>query len=126
ARTDQLEQLLRDELERASRARALEEADRTLELRRLVAGLLEEGAVEVRERGMRDLAEARRELLDPSAGQVREVLGGAAERRESDTAGLVRKRDSHVRPTGERFEERPLRPGQILEAVGEDGRSAPG
>src|SRR5439155_688610 len=119
-RADQLEQLLRHELERASRTRALEEADRTLELRRLGSRLLEEASLEVRERGMRHLAEARRELLDPPAGEVREVLGGATERRERDTARLVRKRDGHLGPTRERLEDSPFRSGQVLEAVGEE------
>src|SRR5205085_2369292 len=54
-----------------------------------------------------------------------EVLGGAAERGERDAARLVRKRDRHVRAARERLEERPLRPGQVLEAVGEDRCAAP-
>ena len=40
--------------------------------------------------------------------------------------GSYGKRDGDVRAAGERFEERPLRAGQVLEAVGEDGPVRPG
>ena len=40
--------------------------------------------------------------------------------------GSYGKRDGDVGAAGERFEERPLRAGQVLEAVGEDGPVRPG
>ena len=126
AAADQLEELLGHELERAARARSLEEADRPLEVRRLVARLLEERALEVRERGRVGAgAGGGRQLLDPPVGEAREVLGRPAQRGKGHAARLVRQRDAHLRATGERLEERPLGAGQVLEAVREDRPPAP-
>ena len=126
AGAEQREQLLGHELERASRAGALEEAHRTLERRRVRVRLGEERPLEVRERRPRERVVGRRQLLDPAAGERRQVVGGAAEAREDRAPGLVRERDGHVGAARERLEQAPLGRGQVLEAVGEDGRAAPG
>ena len=55
-----------------------------------------------------------------------EVLLGAPQRRERRSARLVRKRDRHLRPAGERLEQRPFGAGEVLEAVGEHGLAVPG
>jgi hypothetical protein len=47
------------------------------------------------------------------------------ERRECRPPGLVRKRDGDLRASGERFEQGPLGPGQILETVREDRLTVP-
>ena len=48
------------------------------------------------------------------------------ERGEGRSRGFVRDRDGYVRARGERLDQRPLRSGQILEPVGEDGLPPPG
>src|SRR5205814_4864190 len=64
--------------------------------------------------------------LCPPLGQRREIFGCGPEGRERNAPRLVRKRDVNVRAAGERLEERPLRGGQVLESVGEDGLTVPG
>src|SRR5215470_344103 len=91
ARPDQREDLLANELGRATRSRTLEEPNGALELDRLAARIGEEPALEVDERNGSDLP--RRKLADPPAGEAREVVRGARERRERRPAGLVRQRD---------------------------------
>ena len=86
AAAEQREQLLADELERAARARALEEANRAVD-RHAARGdsSAEERALEMRERRVRDLAVARRQLLDarPRRGAAR----SSAVRRSDANAG---------------------------------------
>ncbi len=125
SRAQQREQLLADELERAARTGALEEADRAVardRRRRLVA---EQRALEMRERGMRELGPARRQLVDVTRRETREIVGGAAKRRERGTARLVRQRHADLGARRERLEQRPLGAGQILEAVREDRLAVP-
>ena len=69
---------------------------------------------------------ARRQLLDAAGGEAGEVVRGALERGERGPRGLVRERDGDLGAAGERLEEAPLRAGEILEAVGEDGAAVPG
>ena len=85
----------------------------------------EERALEVRERRPAHVAVARRQFLDPVAGETLEIFCGAPQRRERRPGGLVRERDAHLRAGGERLEQRPLRARQVLEAVGEDGLTMP-
>src|SRR5262249_3613023 len=113
------EDLLADELERRAGARALEEANGAVECRRLPGFVDEQSSLDVRERGRRDLAEARREHGDPSVGERGKILERCAQRVECRTALLVRKRDDDVGPRGQRAQERPLRAREILEAVRE-------
>ena len=80
----------------------------------------------MRERGRGELVRARRQLLDPAAGERGEIGGRARQRGEGGAARLVGKRDADVGAAGERLEQRPLGGGQVLEAVGEDGLAAPG
>ncbi len=119
------EQLRSDELERPAAAGAFEEADRVLERRRRARLVLEERAFEVRERRRSDCAVARRKLLARAGREPREILGRALKRTERRAPGLVRERNGDVGARGERLEQRPLRAGQILEAVREDRRAAP-
>ena len=89
-RAQQREQLLADQLERAAGARAFEEADGAVQRhgrRRLVA---EQRALEMRDRRVRSLAGARRQLLDASVGETGEIVGGATERCERGSPRLVR------------------------------------
>ena len=122
----EVEHLLADELERAARAGALEEADRTLDRRRRLGATAEEGALEVGQRGVRDLFVAGRELLDRAGRQALEALRGVPQPLEGRPAGLVRKRDGDVGAARERLEQRPLGRGQVLEAVGEERLPLPG
>ena len=124
--SDQLQHLVGDELERAARARPFEETDRSLELRRRRRPVDEEVALEVGELRRRDLRVARRELFDPTRCQRAQVLGRARQRLEWSAIRLVRERDHDLGAAGERFEQRPLRAGQVLEAVGEHGPVRPG
>ena len=122
----QTEQLVADELDRAPGPGALEEADGAADRRRLGGGGLEERALEVRERRRRVLRRAGGELLDAAAGE--RARSSAVRRSEANAvaARLVGQRDVDVRPPGERLEQRPLRRGQVLEPVGEDGLAVPG
>ena len=123
---EELEDLVGDELEGCAGAGPLEETDRALGGRRRRRHVLEQRTLEMRERRMRVLGVARRQLLDPARRQRRQVGGGALERREREPAGLVLQRHRDVRAAGERLEQAPLRPAQILEAVGVDRPAVPG
>ena len=116
------EHLLGDELERAADAGALEEPNRRRRAARGVGVVGEQRALEVRERRREELGRARRELDDVVAGERREVVGGAPQRRVHRAPRLVRQRDVHLGASGERLEQPPLGAGQVLEAV----REAPG
>ena len=122
----QREQLLADQLQRAARTRALEEADGAVERNRRRRLVAEQRTLEVRDRRVRRLAGARRQLLDAPGRKAREIVGGAAQRRERGTARLVRQRHAHLGAGRERLQQRPLGAGQILEAVGEDRLPVPG
>ena len=98
AGAEQREELLADELERAARPRALEEADGAVERPRVAARVGEQRALEMGERRVRQPLLARRQLLDAPAGKARQIL-----RRPTQTtrrpAGRARtKRDDHIRP----------------------------
>ena len=125
AGSDQLQHLVRDELERAAGSRSFEEADRPLELERSRGPVGEEVTLEMGELRRRDLRVARRELLDAPGSEGAQVLGRACQRLERRPVRLVRQGDGDVGAAGERFEERPLRARQVLEAVGEDGPVRP-
>ncbi len=122
---DQREDLLADELERRPHARALEEADGAFERRTGCRIVPEERPLEVRDRGVRVLREPSRQLLDITVGEPGEVGHGALERGEGRTARLVGEGDVDLGSTCERLEQPPLRPGQVLEAVGEDRLALP-
>ena len=123
---DQAEHLVGDELEGRTRAGGLEEPDRAVDGRRGRNDVGEQRALEVRQRRMRVLGVARRQLLDAPGREPREIGGRALERGEGRPRRLVRERDSHVRPAGERLEQAPLRRGQVLEPVGVDRAAVPG
>ena len=123
---EEAKDLVGDELERAAASRALEEADRPFEGRRLLrTRVCEERPLQVREGGVGDLGVGRRQLLDPSVGEPPEVLGRPLQGGEDGTSGLVRKRDGDLRAAREPLQERPLRAGQVLEPVREDGAAVP-
>ena len=82
--------------------------------------------LEMRERRRRDRSVARRQLLDGAGGQAGEILGRPPERGEDRPSRLVRQRDRDLGPRGQRLEQRPLRAGEVLEAVGEDRLAVPG
>ena len=124
--SDQLQHLVGDELERAARARPFEETNRSPELWRRRRPVDEEVPLEVRELRGRNLRVARRELFDPTRCQRAQVLGRARQRLEWSAIRLVRERDHDLGAAGERFEQRPLRTGQVLEAVGKHGPVRPG
>ena len=126
AAADQREQLLSDELERTARAGALEEPDGAVDRLRLAVLVGEQAPLQVREGRMCELAIAGRQLLDRAAGEPGEVLGCALQRCERRPAGLVREGHGHLGPGGERLQQRPLGPGQVLEAVREHRRALPG
>ena len=87
--------------------------------------MLEQPALEVRERGL--LARGpRRKLLDPVTGQSSELRCRPRERAERTASGLVRERDRHVRSSSERRKQRPLGAGEVLETVGEHRTAVPG
>ena len=75
---------------------------------------------------MREVPVARRELLEPPAGEAGEVGGRALERREDHPARLVLERHRDVHPAGERLEQPPLRRAQVLEPVRVDRPAVPG
>ena len=63
--------------------------------------------------------------MRPSA-RPRQIVHRPAERRERSAARLVGHRHGHLAAAGECLQERPLRAGQVLEAVREDRLAAPG
>ena len=119
------EELVRDELDRAAEPCAGKEAHGAADRRRHRDGL-EEGALEPGERRRGVLVRPRGQLLDLTGRERREVVRGARERREGLAPGLVGQRDVDLGPAGERLEQRPLRRGQILEAVRENRLAVPG
>ena len=120
------EHLLAHQLERPAAPGTLEEADHAVERRRISRLVREERPLEMRERRRRHRLVARRQLLDGARGETGEILGRPPQRREDRPSRLVGKRDGDLGPRGQRLEQRPLRTGQILEAVGEDRLAAPG
>ena len=77
---DEREDLVGDELERPARAGALEEADGALERRRGARPVDEQRPLEVRERRMRVLVEARRQAsIRPSASALRSSIVGRSD-----------------------------------------------
>src|SRR6187397_2255508 len=78
----ELQDLVGNELERRARAGALEKADRSLAFGRRGRDILEERSLEVRQRGMREAPVSGRKLLEPPAGEARQVRGRALERGE--------------------------------------------
>ena len=126
ARADEREQLLADELERPAAAGALEEVDRAVERRRLAGLVLEERALEMRERRRGDRAVARRQLLDRAAprGAARSSAVRWSERNAARPGSYGSETVTSVRAASASMQ-RPLRAGQILEAVREDRRAGP-
>ena len=86
----------------------------------------EKCALKMRERRLGDIAVGRPELLDLSSGQALQVFGRASKRGERGAARLVRQRHDHIGSPGERFEEGPLRPRQVFEAIRVDRLAVPG
>ena len=119
-------ELAREQLERASRPGAFQEPERAVERRRGARVVGEELALEVEKRGRGVTVIRSRQLLDAPGGQAREIADRALQSRKRGSAGLVRDRHGHLRPRGERLQQRPLRCGQVFEAVREDGLAVPG
>jgi len=90
-RADECEQLLPDELERAAAAGALEEADRTVNGRRIPRLVGEKGALEVRERRGRHRGIARRQLLDQARSEAGKIVSSPPECGEGRPARLIGK-----------------------------------
>ena len=126
AAAHELQDLVRDELERCARAGALEEANRALAFGRRGRDVLEERPLEVGQCGMGVVPVPGRQLLEPAAGEARQIGGGALERGEDGPSRLVLERHRDVHPAGERLEQLPLRRAQILEPVCVDGPAVPG
>ena len=120
-------ELLADLLERAAHAGALEEADAVAELGRRPGRLLEEAALEMRERRVRVLGES---AAAARRGDRRRARTGRSAVRVSE-ANAVRPGSygsetcTSVRPASASSSAHSAR-GQVLEAVGEDGLSVPG
>ena len=81
----------RDELERAAAAGALEEADRTVNGRRIPRLVGEKGALEVRERRGRHRGIARRQLLDQARSEAGKIVSSPPECGEGRPARLIGK-----------------------------------
>ena len=126
AGAQQREQLLGDELQGPAQARALEEADRPVELRPRASrsGVTKERALQMRE-WSRARTGVRRQLF-AALGERVQVVGGPRERGEGVAPGLVGQRHGHLGTRGQRLQQRPLSAGEVLEAVREDGLGAPG
>ncbi len=116
---------MRDELERSARTGRREEANGTFERRRVGDRVAEQRALDVRERGMRELAEARRQLLDAPVGERAQIVHRRPQRLERGPPRLVRHRDGDLGAPGERAQQLPLGAGEVLEAVREDGLVVP-
>ena len=123
---DEAEDLGGDELDGSTSSRSLEELHRALERFLESTPVAEELALEMSQRWRHGAMLDGRQLLDRTCGQRCQVAHRSLERGEGRSRRLVRDRDGHVRPRGERLDQRPLRTGQILEAVGEDGLPPPG
>ena len=124
AGAQQREQLLGDELQGPAQARALEEADRPVELGARSACSPKERALQMRE-WSRARTGVRRQLF-AALGERVQVVGGPRERGEGVAPGLVGQRHGHLGTRGQRLQQRPLSAGEVLEAVREDGLGAPG
>ena len=85
----------------------------------------EETAFEMGERGVRDLGVAGAELSEGAVCEARQQCRGLAQPFESRPPRLVRERHGHLGAPGERPDQRPLRLGEILEAVREDRSPVP-
>ena len=126
AGAQQREHLVRDELERAAQAGALEEADRAVELRRRRRASREERALEV---GERRRARARGSAAAPRSARRRGAFRSSDVRVSDAKASRPGSYGSETVTSaraGERLEQRPLGAGQVLEAVGEDRARLPG
>ena len=128
AGAEQLEQLVADELERAARAGALEEAHGAVELRAAAAATRRRASArDARAPGCAYSAERGGSSSMLPGGERREVVGGAlrATRTRRGPARTAARPATSARP-GERLEQRPLGAGQVLEAVREDRLAVPG
>ena len=126
--TQQVEQFLADELERASRACAFEKTDGASCRGERRGGLLEQRSLEMykgRPGGGLILEAVGWQLGRATFCERREILGRPLQRRERGAPGFIRQRHVDLGPSGERLEQAPLGRGQILEAVREDGLSVP-
>ena len=121
---NEAEHLLGDELERAAPTRRPRGNGWSPSSGARAGTSVNSCAFDVRERRREELARARRQL-DHSPRQARRVVGGPPERGVRGAAGLVRKRDVHVRPRRQRLEQAPLRAGEVLEPVREDRAPRP-
>jgi len=68
---------------------------------------------------------ARRQLVDPAAGERRQILHRPLQRGERRPPRLVGQRDGHLSSTGEALQECPFGARQVLEAVREDRATVP-
>jgi hypothetical protein len=104
----EVEELLRKQLERTPRAAALEEANGAVDggrrkaaeiacPRKRTGGVLEQVPLHVCDRGLGDLGEPWRQLLDTAVRESGEIVHRTAERRERCAVRLVRDRHRDVR-----------------------------
>ena len=121
---NQAEDLLGDEFQRSTGSCAFKEADGATDLRH-VGRLDKELALKMDEGGNVPLRSPRRELLDPSVCEGREILDRPLQRRERSSARFVRQRYGDVGSARESREHRPLGRGEIFKSVGEHGLSIP-
>jgi hypothetical protein len=120
------EHFLGDELERAATPCTLEEADDSVDGWRIAGLVGEECTLEMGQRRRREFGIPGRQLLDRAVSETGEILGRPPKRREGGTARLVGERHRDFGPRGQRLEQRPLRSGEVLEAVGEHRLAVPG
>ena len=118
--THELENLVAHELQHAARPGSLEEAHRALHGRRLSGSIREQPALDVGDRTSRKGVRGGRELLDPSRRLARERRGRSLQNGERQPPRLVRQGNGDVCAPRQRFDERPLRGGQVFETVGVD------
>ena len=123
--TQQRCELARKQLDGAACSCPLEEADGTVEWRSWFRVVREELPLEMSQRGRPGARRCARKLLDRATPESCEILDRPLESLERRAPGLVRDGHHNLGSRCERFQERPLGTGQILEPVREHGGTRP-